>query len=292
MNEEKAMSNKLLEEWCETQEKHLLDIKERLDAGSKDITVQDDTKGKKFDTGKPRYSLIPDMVLLEVVKVLTYGAAKYDEDQSDPNWRHVPDARNRYYDATMRHVEDWKHNDSHHDPETGFHPLAHAIADLMFLMQIDLENSVEQGDAQCSVDEFEQVIADDIQKKVGENIGKSDPVYDMTNALAEGVCNVVNDEEDAADRILVQERADDKEIEVDIFDDDDEPQQAPLGLDTADKIFEWIGDSTLPKLSHEQIGILLDDYARRINEYIDKPRDQIILMADKYFKSILEHLKN
>ena len=54
------------------------------------MSVENGSKkmGRKHDLGKPDFSLMPPNAELEVVKVLTYGASKYDRD----NWKHVDSA--------------------------------------------------------------------------------------------------------------------------------------------------------------------------------------------------------
>ena len=89
-------------------------------------------EGKKFDTGKPRWSLLPNGVVRDVIQVLEYGAVKYGTD----NWKHVPDANRRYYDAAMRHLDEWQ-SGGEPDAETGQSHLAHAVCCLMFLMWIE-----------------------------------------------------------------------------------------------------------------------------------------------------------
>lgn len=88
--------------------------------------------GLKYDSNKPRYSLLPPNTLLNVVQVLEYGAIKYEPN----NWRHVADARTRYYDAAMRHIDDWW-NGSEIDEESSLPHLAHAICCLLFLLWFD-----------------------------------------------------------------------------------------------------------------------------------------------------------
>ena len=61
-------------------------------------------QGRKYDGGKLRYDLVPTLALEEVVKVITKGAEKYDDD----NWKNVPEGRRRYYAASMRHTQEWK----------------------------------------------------------------------------------------------------------------------------------------------------------------------------------------
>ncbi len=92
--------------------------------------------GQKFDTGKPSFSLIPPGTLVQVVKVLTAGAAKYNDDAVTPNWQKVPNARSRYYDAAQRHLEAWWAGERN-DSEWGSNHLAHAVVNLLFLMWFD-----------------------------------------------------------------------------------------------------------------------------------------------------------
>jgi hypothetical protein len=94
-------------------------------------TMSDDTNGRKFDIGKPQYSLLPPDALRQTVEVLTYGATKYAPD----NWRYVPDATRRYFDAAQRHLWAWKAGEAT-DSETGASHLAHAICCIMFLLEV------------------------------------------------------------------------------------------------------------------------------------------------------------
>jgi len=94
----------------------------------------DPTEGRKYDGGKDRWDLIQPLILREYVKVLTFGAQKY----APGNWRHVQDARNRYFAALLRHVWAWWQGELR-DPETGLHHLAHALCCLAFLAEPELE---------------------------------------------------------------------------------------------------------------------------------------------------------
>ena len=89
-------------------------------------------QGRKHDSNKPRYSLLPENTVHNVIQVLEYGAVKYEPD----NWKYVPDARTRYYDAAMRHIDDWW-NGSEVDEESSLPHLAHAICCLLFLLWFD-----------------------------------------------------------------------------------------------------------------------------------------------------------
>jgi hypothetical protein len=98
-------------------------------------------EGRKFDGGKLEYGLLPPLALEEVVKVLTFGAQKYDRD----NWQKVPNSKRRYFDALQRHVWAWKKGEQL-DPESGIHHLAHAMCCLMFLYEHDIMYSLNNGD--------------------------------------------------------------------------------------------------------------------------------------------------
>jgi len=91
------------------------------------------TLGRKFDGGKLEYGLLPPYALEETVKVLTFGAQKYERN----NWIHVEDGPRRYFDALQRHLWAWKKGEQI-DPESGLHHLAHAMCCLMFLYERDV----------------------------------------------------------------------------------------------------------------------------------------------------------
>lgn len=96
------------------------------------------TGGRKFDSNKLQYGLLPILSMKDVVKVLTYGAKKYEKD----NWKYVPDGENRYFDAALRHI--WAHKEGEiNDPETGMSHMAHAICCLMFINDLNLSKEIK-----------------------------------------------------------------------------------------------------------------------------------------------------
>lgn len=95
--------------------------------------------GRKFDQDKPRMELLPPLATLEVAKVLTFGANKYEPN----NWKYVPDARNRYTAGALRHIFATMAQEQL-DPESGLDHLAHAICCLMFILEDRLEKSTEE----------------------------------------------------------------------------------------------------------------------------------------------------
>jgi hypothetical protein len=106
--------------------------------GYEDAVPQPQEIGRKFDGGKLMYGLLPPLALEETVKVLTFGAQKYEPD----NWQHVPDSKRRYFDALQRHLWAWKQGEQI-DQESGLPHLAHAMCCLMFLHEHDVKYSKE-----------------------------------------------------------------------------------------------------------------------------------------------------
>jgi hypothetical protein len=98
------------------------------------ISYEGDDVGKKYDDGKPRYSLVPPDSMSQFVDVLTFGAKKY----GDHNWKKIPDLQDRYYDALQRHVASFRAGDRL-DDESGLHHLAHAMCCISFMMQDDVD---------------------------------------------------------------------------------------------------------------------------------------------------------
>lgn len=86
-------------------------------------------KANKHDQGKTRYELVPAYPLEEVAKVLTKGAVKY----GDRNWE-KGFKWSRAFGAAFRHMYAWWRGEDK-DPETGYSHLAHAICEIMFLLE-------------------------------------------------------------------------------------------------------------------------------------------------------------
>ena len=87
----------------------------------------------KDDLEKPRTDLIPPLALLEIAKVLTYGASKYEVG----NWKKEGVTYNRYYAACMRHMLQWQSGEDL-DSETSISHIAHAASSLLFLLALIL----------------------------------------------------------------------------------------------------------------------------------------------------------
>ena len=86
--------------------------------------------GTKADGGKPKPRLLHESMagaVASVVDVLTFGAAKY----SDDNWKNVEPKR--YTDALYRHLNA-HHKGEANDAESGLPHLAHAACCVLFLL--------------------------------------------------------------------------------------------------------------------------------------------------------------
>jgi len=96
-------------------------------------------EGKKYDGEKPRMYLLPPKALVEVAKVLTFGASKYDEH----NWKKLDNLQNRYTGAALRHI--FAHMDGEElDPETELDHLSHAVCCLLFKLEAKLEDETRR----------------------------------------------------------------------------------------------------------------------------------------------------
>ena len=88
----------------------------------------------KHDSGKRRYDLLPYDALEEIIKVLEFGALKYE----DNNWLRGCEW-SRYWTACMRHITAWWMGESV-DAETGLSHLAHAGCCILFLLGFELRD--------------------------------------------------------------------------------------------------------------------------------------------------------
>jgi len=63
-------------------------------------------EGRKDDADKLRFELLVPNFIAEMAKVLTLGAKKY----SDNSWQNVPNAKQRYIGAMLRHANELQQN--------------------------------------------------------------------------------------------------------------------------------------------------------------------------------------
>lgn len=89
---------------------------------------------KKYDQDKLRYDLITPRFMRLLAEGLTYGAKKYDNSETDLNYKKNTDIW-RYYGAVMRHFEAQREGEIF-DQESGLPHLALAAVNIMFLIEI------------------------------------------------------------------------------------------------------------------------------------------------------------
>lgn len=91
------------------------------------------SKALKLDTGKVPLELLPFESLIEVGKVLAFGAQKYGRY----NWRQGMEWT-RLVGAILRHLFAWMQGEEK-DPESGLSHLAHAGCGILFLLAYELK---------------------------------------------------------------------------------------------------------------------------------------------------------
>lgn len=86
------------------------------------------TGSTKFDGDKPQMDLVPLSSVHAVAQVMTFGAKKYSAN----GWKDVPDARNRYTAAMLRHMTAVQDGEEI-DPDSGLPHLDHIACNALFL---------------------------------------------------------------------------------------------------------------------------------------------------------------
>lgn len=99
--------------------------------------TKNEEQGIKYDSSKFRPSLVPVDSLIEIIKVLEFGAKKYAKD----NWKLVK-PHSRYLDAALRHIYAYQMGEKT-DEETGLSHLSHAATCLMFLIHFENNGEID-----------------------------------------------------------------------------------------------------------------------------------------------------
>ena len=111
--------------------------------------------GIKYDSAKPKMNLLPPKEIVEVAKVLTFGAEKYGAE----NWKELEDLQNRYTAGALRHI--FAHMDGEKlDSETGLSHMAHALCCLLFKLEIELEDGESKEEELRETDSTEHTARD------------------------------------------------------------------------------------------------------------------------------------
>ena len=96
---------------------------------SKVTGLSDCERGKKDDSDKLRFDLIPPILLKAVATILTFGAKKY----SPNNWQRLGNFNERFTGALMRHLNAWRDGEKI-DQESGQPHLWHIACNVAFLI--------------------------------------------------------------------------------------------------------------------------------------------------------------
>lgn len=92
-------------------------------------------------SGKDRWGLLQWHALRQVVKVINFSNTKYEED----NWRKGDGVPPRtLFEASMRHLASWFIDGEELDPESGCFHLAHAIWNLLSILELRITKGGKQ----------------------------------------------------------------------------------------------------------------------------------------------------
>lgn len=106
-------------------------------------------EGRKDDSGKLQWWLLPLAPVREIVRVMQWAAFDKKPTPYGPgNWKNVKNAEQRYYDAAMRHLTEWgerwqAQDQNRNDQESGLHILAHVGCCVLFLLWFEFTRTVE-----------------------------------------------------------------------------------------------------------------------------------------------------
>ena len=88
----------------------------------------------KYDNGKPKLTLVPTQILVDIARVREYGIEKYKDPD---NWKRVE--IERYRDAAFRHFIAYINDPYGVDEESGLPHLSHLACNIAFLCELQEE---------------------------------------------------------------------------------------------------------------------------------------------------------
>lgn len=110
------------------------------------MTTETENPKKAHGALKPCASYAPMNVMASVYRVFELGAKKYGKK----NWRKQPVDMSTYYDAALRHLDEFFERGVDKDAESGEHPLAHVIASCMIVL-----DGIERGEIRDDRQDYE-----------------------------------------------------------------------------------------------------------------------------------------
>lgn len=123
------------------------------------------SEGKKYDQGKLRWDLLPLTLIEDIVKIYTFGAQKYGEN----NWQKLKDGYNRYKAAMFRHLMEFEKGHVN-DNESGLNHLAHMCWNAIAMMY--MAKPIEVKSDNSHIEMYLKMIEDieESLKSVKENL--------------------------------------------------------------------------------------------------------------------------
>lgn len=91
----------------------------------------------KHDMGKPKISLVPPQILIDIAEVREFGNNKYGDSES---WKKVE--MQRYVDALLRHLIAFVRDPNAVDDESGIKAYKHAACNMAFICEMMREKDI------------------------------------------------------------------------------------------------------------------------------------------------------
>lgn len=91
----------------------------------------------KHDMGKPKISLVPPQILIDIAEVREFGNNKYGDSES---WKKVE--MHRYVDALLRHLIAFVRDPNAVDDESGIKAYKHAACNMAFICEMMREKDI------------------------------------------------------------------------------------------------------------------------------------------------------
>lgn len=96
------------------------------------LTQINNDQAAKTDEGKPRLTLVPPQIIVDIARVREYGNCKYGDPE---NWKQV--GIDRYRDAAYRHWIAYLKEPHGVDKESGLPHLWHVCCNLAFICEME-----------------------------------------------------------------------------------------------------------------------------------------------------------
>ena len=195
-----------------------------------------ESQGARYNNGKIRWSLLSIPALQELVKVLEFGAKKYDSW----NWSKGLSWTDTY-DSLQRHLQAWMRGEDR-DPETGLSHIAHVLCNAMFLLHfIVTRTGKDDRPLAQRVPEEENNKVNDNQRRYSADGSKYITTITTTPSGPQGAIGIGEWRNPVVNRGLPDVQADVRE------------KVAPVNLNLGDDGGEWwyLSDGRVGRYDHK-----------------------------------------